>query len=347
MSYVRVKQLPTSTEVLTRLQLTPALARQVEADRCEIQDILSGKDTRKLLIIGPCSAWPGEAVLEYARRLKEATLPLETKLKVVLRAYVDKPRTRKDWLGPASQPDPFLPPNLGRGTVYARNLLLQVLEAGLPVASEVLFSNHVEMLSDLLAWGAIGARSVEDQEHRLLASALDCPVGMKNPTGGHIEPAVNAAAVAQQSNDMAYQGYQVRTRGNAYAHLVLRGGRSGPNYSRENILEARDMMCEQGIRHPAVMIDAGHDNCICDGKKDPSRQADVIREVMGQMQRDPGVASVVKGFMVESFIKGGKQDLNSLTPATVDRSGLSVTDPCLSCEETQELLHEMQQRLKG
>lgn len=346
MSYVRVKQLPSSAEVLARLQLTPELAQQVQADREEIQRILSGEDTRKLLIIGPCSAWPDMAVLEYARRLKQEVLPVEKELKLVLRVYVDKPRTRKDWLGPAIQPDPYSPPNLRRGTVYARNLLLRVVKMGLPVASEVLFSSHAEVLSDLLAWSAIGARSVEDQERRLLASALDCPVGMKNPTSGQIEPAIDAMVVAQHSNDMAYQGYQVRTRGNPYAHLVLRGGLSGPNYSSENILQAQDMMQEQGIANPSVIIDASHGNCMYDGKKDHSRQPMVIQEVLHEMRQSSQLNDVVKGFMVESFIKGGKQDLNSLTSATVDRGGLSVTDPCLSWKETEDLLAEISSALK-
>ncbi|MDP1689579.1 MAG: 3-deoxy-7-phosphoheptulonate synthase [bacterium] len=310
----------------------------VEKTKLEVESILRGEDARLLFIIGPCSAWPFDATLEYAKRLKEVEEKVKDVMRIVMRVYIQKPRTTKGWTGPVNQPDPFMSPDIEEGIRYSRKLMLQVLDIGLPIADEALFTHNAEGFIELLSWVAIGARSAEDQEHRVFASAIDCPVGMKNPTSGSIEIGVNSVIAAQNKHTAVFNGYQVETLGNPYAHLVLRGGSAKPNYDLESLRFARDILLSQKVQNPAIMIDVSHENTRVNGKKDPMRQAQIIEEVLNILRANDDVRPHVKGFMVESFLKSGSQNLDLCTKDTIERDGLSITDPCLGWEESEKLL---------
>jgi len=317
------------------------VAAQVEQDRREVRDILDGKDNRLLVIVGPCSAWPEAAVLEYANRLKGLSDEVSDRLKIVTRVYTQKPRTVDGWNGLLVQPYPFVAPDIEVGLSRATALMERIVTLGLPVADEALFLEPSRILSQWLSWTAIGARSSEDQEHRAYASGIGIPVGMKHPTSGSIPVGINGVVAARSTQFSPLFSTDSFTAGNPYAHLVLRGGTSGPNYDAKCILEAGRLMKERGIGNPAIIVDASHDNAKVEGVKDSKRQIDVVREVSESMEADPEVRGYVRGFMLESFLKSGNQDLKELTAETVDRGGCSVTDPCLSWDETAALLREM------
>ncbi len=317
------------------------VAAQVERDRQEIRDILDGTDSRLLVIVGPCSAWPEAAVLEYAKRLKGLSDEVSDRLKIVMRAYTQKPRTVDGWNGLLVQPDPFAAPDMEAGLAQAAALMEQIVTLGLPVADEALFLEPSRILSQWLSWTAIGARSSEDQEHRAYASGIGIPVGIKHPTSGSIPVGINGVVAARSAQFSPLFSSDSFTAGNSYAHLVLRGGASGPNYGAEYILDAGRLMKERGIGKPAVIVDASHDNAKVNGAKDPKRQIDVIKDVLDSIERDLEVKRYVRGFMLESFLESGNQDLKEHTAETVDRGGCSVTDPCLSWNETEILLRDM------
>ena len=340
-----IKKLSNTEEIIQNFPLSEDVLRKIEKDKNEVKDILSGKDDRLLLIVGPCSAWPYDAVVEYARRLKELDEKVGDKLKLILRTYIQKPRTRKGWTGPAIQPDPFASPDVEKGITYCRKLMVEVLTIGVPIADEALFTHNAKGFLELLSWVAVGARSAEDQEHRIFASAIDAAAGMKNPTYGAIDIAVNSVVAAQSSHVAVFDGNQIETLGNDYAHLVLRGGTDGPNYHIEHIMLAKDLMEKHGVKNPAIVIDASHDNCRVGTKKTLDRQVQVVHEVVSNLQDFPELRKIVKGFMIESFIKDGNQDLDKLTIDTIDNGGLSVTDPCLGWERTEKLINELYERL--
>lgn len=341
MNVTVIKKMPTADEIIARHPISKDAVEKVEKDREEICDILSGKDKRLLFIVGPCSAWPDTAVLEYANRLKKLSDELKSKLKIVMRVYIQKPRTIKGWLGPVNQPDPYAPADIAEGIAYCRDMMVKIVEMGLPIADEALFTHNAKGFVELLSWIAIGARSVEDQEHRIFASGLKCPVGMKNGTSGSIDVAINAVVAAQHKHVAALDGYQVETHGNPFAHLVLRGGADGPNYGVEHVHKAKALLEKHKVKNPAILIDASHDNAIVEGKKDGTIQPIVVKEVLATMKVHPDCRHLVRGFMMESFIKEGNQKAEGLTPETIDRGGLSITDPCLGWEATEKLLREV------
>ena len=230
MNLTTIKKLPPIEEFLQKLPLSESGFAKIAKDTEEVKNILEGKDKRMLVIIGPCSAWPREAVLEYARRMKELEPKVKDNLKIVMRTYIQKPRTTKGWTGPINQPDPCLPADIEAGMKYCREMMIKIIELGLPIADEALFTHGARGFLELLSWVAIGARSTEDQEHRIFASAVDCAVGMKNPTSGSLEIAVNSLIAAQHPHVAVFDGTEVETHGNKYAHLVLRGGEKEPNY---------------------------------------------------------------------------------------------------------------------
>jgi len=344
---LRAKKLPTPEELIARIPLSPEAQLRVQRDRAEVRAILAGQDTRLLAIVGPCSAWPSEAVLEYAARLRALELRVRDALKLVLRVYIQKPRTARGWTGPVNQPDPFAVPDVEAGMLYCRAMMVRVIEMGLAIADEALFTHNARGFLELLSWIAIGARSSEDQEHRIWASAIGVPVGLKNPTSGCIGVGVNSVLAAQSPHVAVFDGHQVETEGNAFAHLVLRGGVEGPNYHLDDLLLARRLLREKGITNPAVMIDASHDNCRVGGEKDPAAQADVLRELLGNLRARPELRVLVRGFLLESFLVQGNQNLERATRATIDRGGLSVTDPCLSWERTEELLLDVAEQARS
>ena len=341
LNYKIIRKLPPIDEIIERFPLSKEAEARIEKDRKEVHDIIAGRDERLLLIVGPCSAWPSEAVIEYAERLKKLSDEVKKKIKIVMRVYIQKPRTIKGWLGPVNQPDPYKVPDIAEGAAYCREMMVKVVELGVPIADEAVFTHNARGFAELLSWMAIGARSVEDQEHRIFASGSFCAVGMKNGTTGSIEVAVNGIVAAQHGHHAVWDACQVETKGNPYAHLVLRGGAEGPNYGVEHLMQADTLFKKHKVKNPAVLVDASHDNSRVSGAKSTLQQAMVVREVLAIRNVNPEIRKLVKGFMVESFLKDGCQKIESLSPETVDRSGLSVTDPCLGWEQTEKLIRDI------
>jgi 3-deoxy-7-phosphoheptulonate synthase len=347
MNYTRIKKLPAVEEIIQLYPLSDAGHKKIMHDRREIKQILEGKDNRLLIIVGPCSAWPKEAVLEYATRLAEVNEAIKHSLKIVMRIYIQKPRTTKGWTGPVNQPDPYAEPDIEAGIHYVREMMVKVVEMGLPIADECLFTHNARGFSELVSWFAIGARSSEDHEHRIFASAANCPVGMKNPTYGSIAVGVNSVVAAQHPHIAAIDRYAVQTLGNPHAHLVLRGGNQEPNYSLTYLEEVKKHMAFHQVNNPAVVIDVSHDNCFIDGKKDHRIQPAIIFDVMEYLKKRPDLRKLMKGFMVESYLKEGNQKVEACNASTIDLNGLSITDPCLGWEQTQALLLELSQKVQS
>lgn len=347
MNYIRLKKLPRAEEIIQLYPLSNEGHRKIMHDRREIKDILEGRDHRLLMIIGPCSAWPKDAVFEYAQRLLKINERVKQSLKIVMRVYIQKPRTTKGWTGPLTQPDPYAEPNIEAGMHYVREMMVKIVELGLPIADECLFTHNSRGFLELVSWFAIGARSSEDHEHRIFASAADCPVGMKNPTHGSIPVSVNSVVAAQNSHITAINGYEIQTPGNPYAHLVLRGCNEMPNYSRTHLEAVKQHMSTHQIKNPAVIIDVSHDNCLINGKKDHRVQTDVIFEVMEYLKKYSALRQLMKGFMLESYLKEGNQKLEAFNATTIDLNGLSITDPCLNWEQTENLLFTLADRVQS
>lgn len=338
MSYQIQNTLPTSQEIKEKFPLSDHLREQVLIDRKEIQAILRGEDSRKLLIVGPCSAWSEEAVLTYAQKLKKLSDEVSDRFKIILRSYLQKSRTANSWLGPLHQIDPSGSVDVEEGIVRGRKLFLQLLEIGLPVSDELVFLDFYPYFDDLLAWAAIGARSSEDPEHRIFASSVDIPIGIKNPTSGYTVSAVNAVCVAQSEQESILNGTQIRTSGNPYAHVILRGGGGQTNYDEKNLKEVINLLNKKNVQHSSILVDASHENCRNEkGEKDPFLQKQVIENVLKSCAHDPAIEKAFKGFMIESFLHTGCQDIAS----TEIKSGLSVTDPCLGWEETEKLIKSL------
>ena len=339
--------LPSSEELQQEFPLSTAGRDRVAADRREVRAILSGADERLLVIVGPCSAWPDEAVLEYARRLRELEPMVRDALKLVLRVYIQKPRTTRGWTGPLSQPDPFGIPDIAAGMRYCRRMMVEIVESGMAIADEALFTHNDKGFAELLSWIAIGARSSEDQEHRIWASAQDAAVGMKNPTSGDVAIGANGVVAAQHPHTAVFDGYQIETAGNPFAHLVLRGGISGPNHELSDLYRAKRELESRGVEHPVLLVDASHDNCRVDGRKQAEQQSEVVRNVLESLALRRELQSTVKGFLLESFLQTGAQDVTACTRDTVERGGLSITDPCLGWDRSQELLIELAARFRA
>ena len=310
-------------------------------NRREVKNILEGKDERLLIIVGPCSAWPKEAVLEYAKRLAGLNKKVQHALKLVMRVYIQKPRTTKGWTGPVNQPDPLAYPDIELGAKYTREMMVRVIEMGLPIADEALFTHNSEGFLELLSWVAIGARSAEDQEHRIFASLIDVAVGLKNPTQGSLAVGVNSVVAAQHNHVTVFNDYEVQTHGNPYAHLVLRGSHQGTNYSVGHLEEVKRYMDFHQVKNPAIIIDVSHDNCLINGKKEYNKQPEIIFKIINNLQARPDLKKLVKGFMLESFLKEGCQKIEVENPLAMDMGGLSITDPCLGWEDTEKLLLDL------
>lgn len=344
MAYEIIKKVPTSDEIIKKIPLSEDGYNKIAQHQQEIQNILSGVDDRLLMIVGPCSAWPSAAVLDYAARLQKLSEQVSDKVKLVMRVYIQKPRTVKGWTGPINQPNPLTEPDIEAGIWYCRELMVKVVEMGLPIADECLFTHNARGFQELLSWVAIGARSTEDQEHRIFASSLECPVGMKNPTHGSLKIAVNSILAAQHSHYVVFDGYEVKTSGNEFAHLVLRGSSNGTNYGIKDLTEVAELFIKNQVVNPAIIVDVSHDNCVVNGVKDHDAQYDVVLNVLDSLQDKPDLRKLVKGFMLESFIKAGRQDAEGND--NIDLNGLSITDPCLSWEQTEKLILKVADKIK-
>lgn len=341
MNYTKIKALISAEALLDLVPLSTQRQQDIAKHRQEIKQILAGADQRLLLIVGPCSAWPMEAVWEYAKRLAQLNDMVKHRLKLVMRVYPHKSRTALGWSGAIFQPDPCKAFNISEGLIYTRKMMVEVIELGLPIAAEALYTQFYQNYWDLISWIAVGARSSESHEHRVFASSVDIPVGLKNPTHGSLRVATNSIISAQNAHPTIVDGYESQTHGNPYAHLVLRGGNNQPNHSLEHLQFLEQLLREKNIKNPSVIIDVSHDNTIIDGVKDYQQQPHTIAQILETIAPYPALQRLIKGFMVESFIKAGRQDINR--PEQIDRGGLSITDACIGWEETEALIFKLAQ----
>ena len=334
----RSVKLPIPKEIKEQYPLTAELA-QVKARRDkEIADVFTGKSGKMVLIIGPCSADREDAVLEYCERLAKLQEAVSDKLVLIPRVYTNKPRTTGDgYKGLLHQPDPRKTSDMLEGVIAIRRLHTNVLaNTGLPTADEMLYPDNYRYLSDLLSYVAVGARSVENQEHRLTSSGIDIPVGMKNPTSGDISVMLNSIMAAQHPHTFIYRGWEVDTTGNPLAHAILRGyvnkhGESMPNYHFEELERLYNAYTAKGLQNMALIVDANHANS---GKK-YQEQPRICKEVLHSCRHSGEIKSMVKGFMVESYLEPGCQKIGDGV------YGKSITDPCLGWEETIRLVQDI------
>ena len=332
------RKLPIPKEIKEQYPLTAGLA-QVKARRDkEIADVFTGKSDRMVLIIGPCSADREDAVLDYCERLAKLQEAVSDKLVLIPRVYTNKPRTTGDgYKGLLHQPDPRKTSDMLEGVIAIRRLHTNVLaNTGLPTADEMLYPDNYRYLSDLLSYVAVGARSVENQEHRLTSSGIDIPVGMKNPTSGDISVMLNSIMAAQHPHTFIYRGWEVDTTGNPLAHAILRGyvnkhGESMPNYHFEELERLYNAYTAKGLENMALIVDANHANS---GKK-YQEQPRICKEVLHSCRHSGEIKSMVKGFMVESYLEPGCQKIGDGV------YGKSITDPCLGWEETVRLVQDI------
>ena len=334
------RKLPIPKEIKEQYPATPEVTAARDSRVGQIKAILDGRDDRLLLVIGPCSADAEDTVLRYIYRLREVQDAVSERILIVPRIYTNKPRTTGDgYKGMLHQPDPESEPDLLRGLVAIRKLHMRAIaETGFGCADEMLYPENHRYLSDLLAYVAVGARSVEDQQHRMTASGLDIPVGMKNPTGGDITVMMNSITAAQHSHMFLYRGWEVKSEGNPYAHAILRGyvnkhGQSLPNYHFEDLSHLAQTYAESGLANPAVMVDTNHAN----SGKHWEEQPRIAKEILQSRRYSREVHALVKGLMIESYLEDGAQKVGS--GAFVP--GRSITDPCLGWEKTDRLLREL------
>ncbi len=337
------RKLPIPKEIKERFPASEEVVRAREKTVKEIEDILSGKSNRFLLVIGPCSADKEEPVMDYIHRLRLLQDKVEDKIKIVPRIYTNKPRTTGEgYKGMLHQPDPNAAPDILKGLIAIRKLHMRAIsETGMGCADEMLYPENHRYLSDLIAYIAIGARSVEDQQHRLTASGLAIPAGMKNPTGGDISVMMNSITAAQHSHTFLYRGWEVESTGNPFAHAILRGyvnkhGQSLPNYHYEDLEFVADRYAASGLKNPAVIVDTNHANS---GKK-YLEQIRISKEVIHSCNHSDDIKKLVKGLMIESYIEDGAQKIGE------DVYGKSITDPCLGWEKTERLVLDIADLLK-
>lgn len=332
------EKLPIPQVIKEQYPLTKDL-QKIKADRdAEIRKIFEGKEEKLVLVIGPCSADNEDSVLDYISRLAKLQEKVSDKIFIIPRIYTNKPRTTGDgYKGMLHQPDPNLAPNLLKGIVSIRELHMRALkETGFSCADEMLYPDNYRYLNDILAYVAIGARSVENQEHRLTASGLDIPVGMKNPTSGDISVMMNSITAAQHSHEFIYRGWAVSSAGNPYAHAILRGyvdekGHSYPNYHYEDLISLSNIYAEKKLMNPALIVDTNHANS---GKKF-EEQIRIAKEVIMNCKYSADIKKLVKGFMIESYIEDGSQKIGD------GIYGKSITDPCLGWNKTERLVLDL------
>ncbi|XLQ20110.1 MAG: 3-deoxy-7-phosphoheptulonate synthase [Candidatus Moraniibacteriota bacterium] len=338
---IKTKKLMGVEDARKKVSLDISLKRRVIQDRKEVKNIISGEDDRLLVIVGPCSAWPSEAVRVYAEQLAELAKLYKNDVKIIMRVYTQKPRTTVGWAGVALQPDPFEPPSINAGTIYVRKMMKEIIELGLPIADEILFTNLFKYRSDMLSWAAIGARSSEDQEHRAFASGMPFAAGIKNPTSGDLRIGVNGVLSAQHGHVYVRRDKQIISNGNEYAHLVLRGGMDGSNYSMKHLKYVVEMYEQDGIENPSIIVDTSHDNTKVNNEKDYTRQSKAVMNVLKSCEKNAKIKNVVKGFLIESFVKNGNQEVRNKT--NMDLGGLSITDACIGIDETRMLIERIVQ----
>lgn len=342
MSFEYVRELPSVNVIKQEHALTAGMALIKKKRDEDISAVLTGSSDKFLIIVGPCSADNEAAVLDYNRRLKTLQDRVAEKLILIPRIYTNKPRTTgAGYKGMAHQPDPAENDNIVEGLRAIRSLHIKSLsETGLTAADEMLYPTNYPYLDDLLSYVAVGARSVENQHHRLTISGLDIAVGMKNPTSGDITVLLNSITAAQMSHTFVYNGWEVKTSGNTLCHAVLRGavnayGRCLPNYHYEDLMRLAQMYSDSGLENPAIIVDTNHSNSDKMFKEQPR----IAMEVLDNMSRSGTISKMVKGLMIESYIEEGAQKIDQGV------YGKSITDPCLSWNDTERLLLDIADQL--
>ena len=338
MSFKYVAQLPSPKEIIEQYPLASAYTALKKRRDQMIADVLSGKSDKFLVIIGPCSADNEDAVCDYISRLAKVNDKVNDKLILIPRIYTNKPRTTGEgYKGIFSQPDPEKKPDFTAGLIAMRKMHIRAIqESGLTAADEMLYPDNWGYVEDILSYVAIGARSVEDQQHRLTVSGFDVASGMKNPTSGDFSVMLNSVYAAQHPHSFTYRGYEVETTGNPLAHTVLRGavnkhGRSLPNYHYEDLDTLMNLYAERDLLNPACVIDANHNN----SNKQYLQQVRIVKEVLHSRRLNPDIRNLVKGVMIESYIEEGCQPVGGGT------YGKSITDPCLGWEDSERLLYDI------
>lgn len=337
MSFKFVRQLPSPDQVKEQTPMSEEMKKIKEQRDRLIQDVITGDSDKFLVIVGPCSADNEDSVCEYTNRLAKVQEKVADRLVLVPRIYTNKPRTTGEgYKGMLHQPDPEAQPDVMAGILAIRHMHMRSMEeTGLTSADEMLYPDNWHYLSDLLSYVAIGARSVENQEHRLMVSGLDIPAGMKNPTSGDFSVMLNSVVAAQGGHDFISRGWEVKTEGNTLTHTILRGavnkhGNTIPNYHYEDLQLLLEMYEKRDLKNPAVIIDANHSNS---GKK-YEQQIRIVKEVLHSRLVSPDIQKLVKGVMIESYLVEGSQKIG---PDHI--YGKSITDPCLGWEDTEKLLY--------
>lgn len=333
-----VRKLPIPKEIKEQYPLSEEAKKIKEKRDNELKDIFSGKSDRFVLIIGPCSADNEDSVMEYITRLRRLAEEVEDKIMIVPRIYTNKPRTTGDgYKGMLHQPDPGKEEDVLQGVIAIRNLHMRAVnETGFTCADEMLYPENHRYLSDILSYVAVGARSVEDQQHRLTASGLNIPVGMKNPTGGDISVMMNSITAAQHPHTFIYRGWEVKSTGNPYAHAILRGymnkhGQTMPNYHYEDLIHLFETYSAAKLENPAVIVDTNHSN----SGKQFEQQTRIAKEVLQSCRYNKDIRGMVKGLMIESYLEDGAQKPDGGT------YGKSITDPCLGWYKTEKLILDL------
>lgn len=336
------RKLPIPQEVKKEYSLSDKM-EQVKAERdAQIREVFSGTSDKFILVIGPCSADYSEPVLEYISRLRKVQEQVSDKIIIIPRVYTNKPRTTgQGYMGMLHQPDPDAKPDLYKGIVSLRKLHLEALrDYGFTCADELLYPENYRYLSDLLSYVAVGARSVENQQHRLTASGVEVPAGMKNPMSGDLNVMLNSIKAAQTSHTFLYRGWEVISDGNPFAHAILRGyvdyaGKSTSNYHYEDLVQLDELYAASGLVNPSVVVDTNHNNS---GKK-YLEQVRIAKDVVRSRKHNADIKRLVKGLMIESYLEDGAQSVGEHV------YGKSITDPCLGWEKTERLIFEIADRL--
>lgn len=336
------RKLPIPRDVKEEFPLSEKMTQIKAARDEEIKAVFDGSSDKFVLIIGPCSADHREPVLEYISRLRKVAEQVSDKIIMIPRIYTNKPRTTgQGYKGMLHQPNPDAKPDMYKGLVAIRELHMEALrDYDFSCADEMLYPENYRYLSDLLSYVAVGARSVENQQHRLTASGIEVPVGMKNPTGGDLAVMLNSITAAQSSHTFIYRGWEVLTAGNPYAHAILRGyvdytGRSASNYHYEDLLRVSELYEESGLANPSVIVDTNHNNS---GKK-YLEQIRIAKDIVHSRNQNADIKRLVRGLMIESYIEDGAQGVHDHI------FGKSITDPCLGWEKTERLIFEIAEKL--
>ena len=341
LNIAQLTTLSTPNELLDEIPRTPAQAQFVAQSRKTLGDIIFGSDDRLLLIVGPCSIHDREAGREYAEKLAALAEEVKDQIYIVMRVYFEKPRTTVGWKGLIMDPRLDGSSDIPEGLRRARVFLQEIIDLGLPTATELLDPITPQYIADLISWSAIGARTTESQTHRQMASGLSMPLGFKNGTPGSLTPAINAIQAAMQAQTFLGvspdgQACAVTTKGNPYCHIILRGGENGPNYDAESVKATRDTLQKSGLSE-SIMIDASHANCGKDDKKMPA----VFEEIV--CQRAAGDTSII-GAMLESFLVSGNQSFPQ--PQDQLTYGQSITDKCIDWDTTERLVRDAAKKLR-